>query len=57
MEELEIESALLGNTITNIQGKSGDATIFEYGGGNGPARAGESGLWDDEDGGSAWDQL
>ena len=49
---------MLGNTITNIQGKSGDATIFEYGGGgSGPARAGESGLWDDEDGGSAWDQM
>ena len=27
------------------------------GGGSGPARAGESGLWDDEDGGSTWDQL
>ena len=58
MEELEIESALLGNTITNIQGKSGDANIFGYGGGgSGPARAGESGLWDDEDDGSAWDQM
>ena len=32
--------------------------VFGYGGGgSGPARAGESGLWDDEDGGSAWDQL
>ena len=58
VEGLEIESPLLTNTITDIQGKSGGVTIFGYGGGgNGPARAGESGLWDDEDDGSAWDQL
>ncbi len=44
--------------MTNIEGKSGETNIFGYGGGgSGPARAGESGLWDDEDGGSEWDQL
>ena len=58
VEELMAESPLLGNSITNVQGKSGSETIFGYGGGgSGGARAGESTLWDDEDDDTSWDHL
>ena len=60
VDKLSTECPLLGlsRTVTNIEGKSGETNIFGYGGGgSGPARAGENGLWDDEDGGSEWDQL
>ena len=49
MEEIKMESPLLGS-ITKIEGKSGNDIILNYeGGGSGPARAGESGLWDEEE--------
>ena len=58
VEELKTESALLVNSITNVEGKSGGGTIFGYGGGgNGSARAGENDFWDDDDEDSRWDQL
>lgn len=56
VEVLSTESPLLGasNEVTSTTGNSG---IIYGGGGNGPARVGESQLWDDEDDDSAWDQL
>ena len=44
----------LSNEVTSTAGNSG---IIYGGGGNGPARAGENTLWDEEDDGSDWDQL
>ena len=53
-----MESPLLVNSVTNIIGKSGESTIFGFGGGSsGPARAGENHLWNDEDDDTDWDQL
>ena len=58
VEELKMESPLLVNSVTNIIGKSGESTIFGFGGGSsGPARAGENHLWDDEDDDTSWDNL
>ena len=56
VEELGVESQILAdsptNVITNVTGS------FGYGGGgSGPARAGESRLWDEEDEDFEWDQL
>jgi hypothetical protein len=50
---------VIADTVINFEGKSSDGTtILNYGGGgNGPARSGESNLWDDEDDGSNWDSL
>ena len=49
---------VIAATVTDIKGKSGENTIFGYGGGgNGPARAEENNLWEDEEyDGSMWDQ-
>lgn len=53
IEPLQVIAA----TVKSIEGKSGENTIFYYGGGgSGPARADENHLWDD-DGDSGWDQL
>jgi hypothetical protein len=55
--ELKAEACGLlteSNVVTSTGGNSG---IGYGGGGNGPARAGENALWDDEDDGSDWDQL
>ena len=56
VEVLTVENPLLAlsNEVTSTAGNSG---IIYGGGGNGPARAGENSLWDDEDDGSDWDQL
>ena len=57
VEELSAESQILAgtatNVITNVTGS------FGYGGGgSGPARAGDSHLWDDdEEDDSDWDRL
>ena len=57
VEELEMEIPLL-ESLRDVQGKSGNETIFGYGGGGiGPARAGESNLWEDEEDDSGWNQL
>ena len=58
-EELNMESSLLVHSVTNIQGISGTTVILNYGGGgNGPARAEGSSLWDDEEGDdSYWDNI
>ena len=48
---------VIAATVRNIEGKSGNETIIEYGGGgSGPARAGESKLWDEEED-TGWDNL
>ena len=58
VEELKMESPLLGNSITNIQTNLGESTLRLGGGSNGGARAGESHLWDDdEEDDSSWDTL
>ncbi len=58
VEVLTTESPLLGlsgdDKVTSIKGNT---NIIYGGGGNGAARAGGSQIWDDEDDGSAWDQL
>ena len=60
--EIEISAIVpiqvIAATVTDIIGKSGENTIFGFGGGgSGPARAGENHLWDDEDDDTDWDQL
>lgn len=58
VEELKMESPLLGNSITNIKTNLGESTLRLGGGSNGGARAGESHLWDDdEEDDSSWDTL
>ena len=58
VEELKMESPLLGNSITNIKTNLGESTLRLGGGSNGGARAGESHLWDDdEEDDSGWDNL
>lgn len=56
VEELKMESVLQANSkkVTNTAGNAG---IGYRGGGNGPARAGENHLWDEEDDDNDWDQL
>ena len=51
-----MESVLQANSkkVTNTAGNAG---IGYRGGGNGPARAGENHLWDEEDDDNDWDQL
>ena len=57
-EALEMESPLLGYSITAIKTNLGESSTLGYGGGgNGSARAGESNLWDDEEDNSDWDSL
>ena len=57
VDELKMENQVLANSplrqVTNVTG----AGLGYGGGGNGPARAGESNLWDDEEDGSDWDNL
>lgn len=54
IEPIEVIAA----TIFNIEGMSVEETIIGFGGGgNGPAKAGENCLWDDEDDGAVWDCL
>ena len=60
--EIEISAIVpiqvIAATVTDIIGKSGENTIFGFGGGgSGPARASENHLWDDEDDDTDWDQL
>lgn len=59
VEELKMESPLLGYSITAIKTNLGESSTLGYGGGgNGNARAGESNLWDDdEEDDSNWDSL
>ena len=57
VEELKMESPLLGNSVKSIQTNLGESTLGYGGGGNGNARAGESNLWDDEEDNSGWDNL
>ena len=57
VEALEMESPLLGYSITAIKTNLGESTLGYGGGGNGNARAGESNLWDDEEDDSGWDSL
>ena len=51
-----MESVLQANSkkVTNTAGNAGNGY---RGGGNGPARAGENHLWDEEDDDNDWDQL
>lgn len=59
IETTAIEPILMKNaSIIDVKGMSSGEQIFGYGGGgNGPARSGESNLWDDEEDGSGWDDL
>ena len=57
VEELKMESPLLGNSVKSIQTNLGESTLKYGGDGNGGARAGESNLGDDEEDNSVWDNL
>ena len=57
VEVLTVESPLLGVSSDEVIKAAGNSGIIYGGGGNGPARAGENNLWDDEDDDSDWNQL
>ena len=57
VEELKMDSPLLGESLTKQVTNVTGSGIGYGGGGSGPARAGENHLWDDEDDDSNWDQL
>ena len=57
VEELKMESPLLGESLTKQVTNVTGSGISYGGGGSGSARAGENHLWDDEDDDSGWDQL
>lgn len=56
VEELKMESPLLGDSLTKQVTNVTGSGIGYGGGGSGPARAGENHLWDDDDD-SGWDDL
>ena len=57
VEELKMESPLLGDSLTKQVTNVTGSGIGYGGGGSGPARAGENNLWDDEDDDTDRDQL
>ena len=57
VEELKVESPLLGDSLTKQVTNVTGSGIGYGGGGSGPARAGDNALWDDEDDDNDWDQL
>ncbi len=56
VENMITERSLLGESITEVIKTEGNASLIYGGGGSGPARSGESSLWDDSDD-SDWDHL
>ncbi len=57
VEELKMENQVLAGSVKDIQTNLGESTLKYGGGGDGPARAGENNLWDDEEDDSGWDNL
>ena len=57
VEELKLESPLLGESLTKQVTNVTGSGISYGGGGSGSARAGENHLWNDEDDDTDWDQL
>lgn len=58
VEELKMESPLLGGSLINqVTNVIGNTSIGYGGGGSGPARAGENSLWDDEEDESEWGHI
>ncbi len=56
VENMITESPLLGGSLDGVTSIKGNTTLNYGGGGSGPARSGESNLWDDDDN-SDWDHL